>query len=501
MSTIRRQSIISSLVIYFGFAVGLLNTYFFTRHDLFTTAEYGLYSLFNSLAALIMSLASLAMPSFLFKFYHYYNDNLPRRKNDILTWALVVSTAGFLIVMTLGMVFKQLVIRKYGANAPLFLDYYYWIFPLGFGFTIYCVLEAYATCLHKSVLISFLREAEWRLLTTVLIVLFWLKVIPDYSLFIKLYSFTYLGIALTLAIYLKMTGQLVITFRVSKVTRRFFKKMLTFCVFLYSTSIIINVSAVFDTLVIASVLKDGLQKAGIFGLATLMTSVIQAPQRGIISAAIPHIARAWKDKNLPTLQRIYQRSSINQLLFATTIFILIALNYREAIITFGLKPDYLLGYHAFILLGLTRIIDMGTGVNAQIIGTSNYWRFELITGLILLALMLPVNYLLTVRFDILGSAIANLVSFSIYNSVRVIFLWKKFRLQPFTPQTLYALLAGGIAYLLCHWLFHDMHGLAGLALRSLAAFTLLTGSAIIFKLSPDIAPVLQSLTGRLSRKR
>ena len=30
------------------------------------------------------------------------------------------------------------------------------------------------------------------------------------------------------------------------------------------------------------------------------------------------------------------------------------------------------------LLGITMIIDMGTGVNAQIIATSTYWKFELI---------------------------------------------------------------------------------------------------------------------------
>ncbi|HWR32606.1 MAG TPA: hypothetical protein VN451_03735, partial [Chitinophagaceae bacterium] len=75
MSNIRRQSIISSLVIYVGFAVGIFNTYIFTSQGYFTEAQYGLTTVFIAMAMLMSSIASMAMPSFIFKFYHYYNDN------------------------------------------------------------------------------------------------------------------------------------------------------------------------------------------------------------------------------------------------------------------------------------------------------------------------------------------------------------------------------------------------------------------------------------------
>src|SRR5690606_32407272 len=121
---------------------------------------------------------------------------------------------------------------------------------------------------------------------------------------------------------------------------------LAFCVFSYSGSIVFTLSQIFDSLVIAAVLEDGLSKAGIFGLAQIMTSIIQAPQRGIVAASIAHLARAWKDKDIPTIQRIYERSSINLLLFAVGIFALIVLNYKDAITTFGLRADYLAGFTA-----------------------------------------------------------------------------------------------------------------------------------------------------------
>lgn len=497
MSNIRRQSIISSGVVYIGFVVGLLNIYFFTKQDLFLSSQYGLTTIFIAIATLMMAFSTLAMPSYIFKFYPYYKDNLPPSKNDMLSIALVVNTIGFILVMVAGLVFRHLVIRKFGANSPELVRYYAWIFPMGFGLAVFTILEAYTWSLKKPVLTSFLREVQWRLLTTVIIVLFYFGLIPDFDLFIKLYAFTYPAIALTLLLYLLFTTNLHFTFRISKVTRRYAKKILTLCLFVYSGALIFYLSQVFDSLVIASVLEDGTAKAGIFGLASILTSVIQAPQRAVVATTIPHLSRAWKERNMELLQKIYQRSSINLLIFATGIFLLILLNYKESILTFGINEEYLLGFNAFIFLGLTRVVDLGTGINTEIIGTSNYWRFQLISGVILLLLMLPLTLILARKYDILGPAIAQFVSISIYNAMRIIFLWKKFRLFPFTIHSLYALLLGIAGYTLCYYLFRSMHGFPGLICRSLAFIILYAGSIIYFKLSPDIMPVVEAIRKRL----
>ena len=55
-----------------------------------------LISIFMPIATLMMAFAGLAMPSYIFKFYPYYNDNLPPRKNDMLTWALLIGIIGFI---------------------------------------------------------------------------------------------------------------------------------------------------------------------------------------------------------------------------------------------------------------------------------------------------------------------------------------------------------------------------------------------------------------------
>lgn len=500
MSSIRRQSIISSIVIYIGFAVGLLNTYFFTREGTFTEAEYGLTTIFIAISTMMAAFAAMAMPSYIFKFHPYYNDNLPPEKNDMVSWALLVSLIGFVLVMIAGWGMKNLVIQKFGTNAPKLVNYYYWIFPMGLGLTIFAVLEAYTWSLHKSVLANFFKEVQWRLFTTIIIVLYVTNVVKDFDLFIKLFAFTYPGIAVSLFIYLIVTKRIHFTLKPSKVSRRFLKKIVTLCSFVYGGMLIFTLSQVFDTIVIASLLDEGAAKAGIYGLATIMTSIIQAPQRGIISASISHLSKAWKDKNMALLQKVYQRSSINQLVFACAIFLLIWMNFSDGIKTFGVKSTYLDASSIFFLLGITKIIDMGTGVNAQIIATSTYWRFELLSGVILLSVMLPLTYYLTKEYGLIGPAVATLVSITIYNIIRIVFLWKKFKLFPFTIQSLYTLLLAAACYCICYFAFKEVHGFAGIIGRS-ASFIILYAMGVVYmKISPDITPVVQTIKKRMGIK-
>jgi O-antigen/teichoic acid export membrane protein len=501
MSSIRRQSIISSIVIYIGFGIGLLNIYLFTKQGIFLDPQFGLYNAFIAIATMMMAFANLAMPSYIYKFYPYYNDHLPVKKNDQATIALLTGTIGFVLVLVAGIVFKEFVVKKYGTNAPEIVAYYNWIFPLGFGLMIYTILEAYAWQLHKSVFTSFLKEVLWRLFTTVLIVLFATGVIDNFDLFIKLFSLSYPFIAAVLLVYLLVTKKIHFTFKLSKVTRRLSKSILRLCSFVYTGSLIFTISFVFDSLVISSVLDDALTKLAVYSVAQNISSMIQVPQRGIIAASIAHLSKAWKDKNKELIQRIYQRSSINQLIFACGLFSLIILSFTDAVTTFQLKGTYLDAYYVVILLGLAKVVDMGTGVNAQVIATSTYWRFEMISGVLLLVIMMPLSYFMTKEYDIVGAGLANLVSITIYNAIRITFLWKKFRFFPFTIQSLYTVLLAGACYAICHFAFINIQGLAGMFLRSIVFILLYAAGVIYMKLSPDIQPVILTIKRRLGIKK
>ena len=501
MSQIRKQSIISSMVVYIGFAIGFLNTYLFTREGGFTQAEYGLTGIFMAVANIMYSFANMGMVAYVYKFYPYYNDNLPKKKNDQLSWALLFSLLGFILVIIAGILFKDLVIRKYGTNSPDLIKYYYYIFPFGLGLTLFSVLEAYSWQLKKSIFTNFLREIQFRVLT-ILILLSFAGVIASFDLFIKIYSFTFLAVAIILAGYLIYANLISFTFSVSRVSKKFFKKIITLISFVYGGSLVFTISMVIDTIIIAAVLPNGLALAGVYTLAQNIASLIQAPQRGIVSSSISALSQAWKDKDIKRIDRIYHSSSINQLIFSVGMFALIWLNFTDGVFTFKLQAGYIDAKWVFFYIGIMRIIDMGTGVSSQIIATSTRWRFDFFTGVILLSLTLPLNYIFTkYYFGVMGPAIANLITFTVYNTIRYLFLIKKFNLQPFTPKTLYTVLLGISSFYVCYYLFDSLHGFSGMIARSIVFLVLFVSGSFLLKLSPDLVPVWQTVQKRLGIKK
>ena len=77
---------------------------------------------------------------------------------------------------------------------------------------------------------------------------------------------------------------------------------------------------------------------------------------------------------------------------------------------------------------------MATGVNSQIIGTSNYWKFDFFTNLFYIIVSIPLNIYLIKNYDLVGLAYSNLIALTLYNTVRFLFIYTKFNLQPYTIQ-------------------------------------------------------------------
>jgi O-antigen/teichoic acid export membrane protein len=498
MSTIRRQSIISSGIVYFGFALGFLNTYLFTREKGgFTPAQYGLTAVFIAIANIMYSFANLGMQAYIYKFYPYYNDNLPAKRNDMISWALLISSFGFILVLLSGLIFKNLVIQKFGGNSEDLVKYYYWIFPFGFGLTLYSVLETYAWQLNKSVMTSYLREVQWRLYTTLLIVLSYVGLLGNFDLFIKLYAFSYILLALTLLVYLLIRGQLHFNFSPSRVSKKFFSKIVSLAALVWSGGLVYSISRFFAMIVIAAVVPGGLAFAGVYGLAQNIASLIQAPQRGIIAAALPSLSKAWKDKDYGRINRIYHRSSINQLIFSAGMFVLIWINFTDGVFTFHFNQRYIDARYVFLFIGLTQIIDMGTGVNSQIIGTSTFWRFDFFSGIILILLTLPLNYVLAKKMGVIGPAIADLLTFSIYNGIRYGFLYRKFKMQPFTAKSLYTVVLALAGYFICHYLFASRQGFLWIVARSAVFLAIYIPGVLGLRLSEDVLPVWATVRKKL----
>lgn len=502
MGSIRKQTIISSLLVYVGFLIGAVNVYFYSTSapffyrsgQTFTPEHFALTRVFFDSSAMLFVFASVGVIPVIYKFYPYYKDNLPEDRIDILSWALLISFAGFLVLCACGWYFQPLFVRKFSGNSKLFVDYYFWLFPFTMGVLFFSVIEGFCWALHKSVLSNFLKETGLRILTTIIILLYIFKVISFHS-FVVLFSFQYLVIFFVLAFYLRRTGHLPLVFKVSRVTKKFLGKMLNMQALIFGGTVIAAVAASIDSLIIASV--RGLTQAGIFSFAQYAANLIQVPQRSIQSVSAGILSRAWKDKDYAEISRIYSRSCINLLLMALFIFGNLWLNLRPAMEVLHIQGDYAQGIGVVLILGIVRIVDAGTGLNQMVINTSTFWKFDFYSGIILLAFRLPLTYVLIRRFGIIGSAFAELTAYTVYNIIRCEFLRRKFGMQPFGAKTLYSFLLAGASYCASYFLLSPVAGFAGLFARAILFSGLMMAGIFYFKLTPDAGQLYGVLLGRM----
>jgi len=440
---IRKQAIISSILVYIGFVIGAVNTYFFVKNGSFAPAEYGLTRIFFDVAMNFYAFGCLGVIPVIYKFYPYYNDNLPKKENDLLSWALLTAMIGFVLLLILGFVFEPVIVRKFSARSLLFVQYFYWVFPFAFGLLFFSVLEAYSWALKKTVFSNFLKETGLRIITLGFILLYYFNII-SFDVFIKLFSLLYFLIFLVLLIYLIRIGRFHLTFKISRVTKKFWKKMFAMQSLVFGGVVIQSIGLTIDTLIIAS--RISLSYAGIFNLAQYVANLVQVPQRSIQSISVGVISQHWKDKNYSEINRIYKRSSINLLIMALFIYGGITLNIYDLFSVLPIQAVYRDGIIVMIVLGVARIIDAGTGVNGIIIATSTFWKFDFISGVIMLAIRIPVTYYFIVEYGIIGSAFAEIFAYTVYNFIRFEFLRRKFNMQPFDKHTFYAILLAIVAF-------------------------------------------------------
>lgn len=497
MGTIRKQTIISSILVYFGFFLGAINTYFYTMNGSFSPEEYALTRIFFDFAQNVSAFGALGIIPVIHKFYPYYKDNLETHKIDLMTWGMVAALVGFLLVITLGWFFRPVFVQQFSEKSKLIVDYYYWMFPFALGSLLFNVMEGFAWALQKTIISNFLKETGLRIVTLLFILLYYFKLI-SFDVFVQLFTFLFLIIFVVLALVLFRSGHLHFPLKLSRVTRKFWKKMVGMQLLIYSGTLIASIAATIDSFIIAKF--QGLAVVGVFGLAQYAANLVQVPQRSIQAVSTGVLSRAWKDKNYPEIKRIYQRSCINLLLMALFIFGNLWLNVQQGMEVMNIQKAYQDGLGVIFILGMVRIIDAGTGLNAVVINTSTYWRFDFLSGVVLLAFRLPLTYFLIKNYGIIGSAFAELVAYSIYNFIRFEFLRRKFNMQPFDQKTVLSLLVAGGAYACCYFVLGEVSGWTGIILRTVVFSGIMIASVFALKLTPDAMQLYDNFKQKYLRK-
>ena len=104
MSTLRKQTILSTIFMIAGFAFGGLSVLLYTKYGVLTKAQVGLTKIIIDFSSLAVAFSTLGLLPVLYKFYPYYKDNLPKKKNELLTIILVLCLIGFSIFICYRMI-------------------------------------------------------------------------------------------------------------------------------------------------------------------------------------------------------------------------------------------------------------------------------------------------------------------------------------------------------------------------------------------------------------
>lgn len=195
-------------------------------------------------------------------------------------------------------------------------------------------------------------------------------------------------------------------------------------------------------------------ETGIYSFAVFVTTVISIPYRAVEGIAAPIIATAWKEQDKEQLSYIYRQTSA--VLFAAG-----GLIYTGAVVCLPYvyeltdkTPQYAVGYMAAIFLGAGILVDQLTSLNGTLIAYSDYYRWNIVFVLLMGATNLVLNYVFIVQlsYGLVGAAAATAISLLFFNLAKVLFLWFREGLHPFTWSafwtTIVLFTVGAAAYFL-----------------------------------------------------
>ncbi|MBP9160731.1 MAG: hypothetical protein KBF49_07770, partial [Flavobacteriales bacterium] len=168
-----------------------------------------------------------------------------------------------------------------------------------------------------------------------------------------------------------------------------------------------------------------------------------------------------------------------------------------------LKPDYAIGKPVMLILGITNVINLSTGLSAGIISTSRSYSVDAMTGAVYLVLNIALDYLFLLWWGMVGAAWSSFVAVVIIVGWRVNFLHFKFGLWPFDGTTLRALAVIAAVAGAFWFLPHYSSPIVDIGWRSLLLTAIYWSMVHLLGLAPELGAqvrkVLRGFAGALQR--
>lgn len=507
MGTIKRQSIFSTVFLYMGIVIGYVNVTLLYP-TILGSEGFGFTRFLISTGAILGVFGQMGLSGVMLRFFPFFQDK-ERNHNGFLGLALLLSLIGVVLVTLFILIFKSWVIEQFSdpTSVGLITRYYLLLIP-AFVFTVYyAILQAYSTSLLKAAIPFFFREVFSRLFSFALLIVYYLEWVTFEQF---MYIFVLEGGFRTIGmlVYLKWLKQLSFKIDWSIFQKPIFKEMVEYGLYILLASGSSLIISGIDIVMISAFMGFGF--TGIYFAFLAATRMITVPASSINTVSSPIVAKAWKENNTELILQLYRKTAITQLVAGLLLFIGVWANLDNFCFILGHSgEDYFIGREVAIFIGLGSIFNVMTGINGAIIVHSKYYRWNLFFVLFLVGLTYLTNYLLIPVHGIIGAGLATMITVILYNALKLVFVWVKFKMHPFTKNSWITLVLGFAILLLSfqlpyagdflsdwtnnYWIWL----LADIAYRSAIITVLYIGGILYFGVSKDITGMIRNVFLRI----
>lgn len=474
MGIILNQSFKNVVTTYFGFGIGAINTLFLFTYFL-EKEYYGLVSYLLSAANLVWPLMAFGVHNTLVKFYSSYKTN--PEKDKLLNLILLLPLGVSILLGLIGVVGYGLLMEYFDSGNELVQPYIWLIFIIALATAYFEVFFAWSKVNYKSVFGNFMKEVFHRICIMLLLFCVYLEILN-----VEQFIFAMAGVFIFRAIAMQVYAFSLYRPKFSLAMPQNLSPVLKYSALILIAGSVAMILLDLDKVMLEHYLPIG--EVAVYGIAVYIATVISVPQKAMHQIMHPLTATMLNEKDKTGLEDIYKRSSLSLLVVSGIIFVLIIVNLQQL---YALIPEeYRVSTVIVLLISLVKLYDNMLGNNNSILFNSDYYRLVLAIGVFLAVLAFVFNLLLIPELGILGAAVATFLAFFIYNTSKIFIVWNKFKIQPFSVETVNLLiLTGGLTAAFYFWDF-SFHPLINIFLKSILVTAIYLSIAINFKFSKDI---------------
>lgn len=482
MGIIKRQGIKQSIVTYVGITIGMLNM-LWIYPSFISTQELGLIKFLQSTALFIVPFVFLGSSNLIVRFFPEFKDK-ENKHHGFLFFITMLLGIGIVFFLLLFYFLNDFISEYYENRSEYYVVQYLphlVILTLLVAFS--HLFTTYILNFKRIVVPSLFNDLFVKISIPILVLLYYFEYL-DLTGLVNGILVAYGLIVLAMMIYLKWLGEFSFQPNFKLLTKSRLQRMSVYMGFGILGSLGSKLANQIDIIMVTS-LAD-LSFAGIYALALTISTVIDVPRRALTKIISPILAEVIKNDDRAELKMLYQKSALTQFIAGLYIFLGIWVCIDHLFAIMPQSDQFMLGKYVVLFLGMSKLVDMLSGINGEIIVYSKYFRYQSYFILCLAVFNVAANLLWIPIFQINGAALATLSSLSLYNILKFILVKKKYNIQPFTKPMIWVFLIGLFTYICIELIPNVPNHFLNIVINAILVTIIYGGLIIYFKPSPDI---------------